>query len=160
MESGPLEDRRGWSPGLGCACREDRCMEAGCREAASLGNGGLLQAARVHSWSPPNKCVHRFPWRACSQEGLAPFSIFNLEATSQCASRLQTSHPNQVVEADPQRSTGWALSVASRGGRLPSSAQTPPAPESSDGERYTLISSAVLSRRGRAPGGGLGDKFN
>lgn len=92
MEGGPLRMGGAGSPGLGCAGREDRCVEAGCREGGKLGNGGS-PGGQGPQLSPPNTCVHRFLGEPAARK-VYLFSILNLEATSQCASRLQTSHPN------------------------------------------------------------------
>lgn len=118
-----FEDGRAGSPGFGCACREDRSWRLDVGRGGKLGNHRGF-SRRPGSWlSPPNKCVHRFLGEPAARK-VYLFSILNLEATSQCAS-LQTSHPNYRWwrRVSTRGSTGQALSVASRGGRLPSSAQ-------------------------------------
>lgn len=90
MESWAFEDGRGWESWFRCACREDRA-EAGCRRVASSGNG-VLQAARSAA-EPALISVFTASLESL-QPGRSIFSILNLVLTSQCASRLQTSHPN------------------------------------------------------------------
>lgn len=81
MEGGPLRMGGAGSPGLGCAGREDRCVEAGCREGGKLGNGGS-PGGQGPQLSPPNTCVHRFLGEPAARK-VYLFSILNLEATSQ-----------------------------------------------------------------------------
>lgn len=125
-------------------------MEAGCREGRQARQWGFSRRPGSTAEARPISVF------TASLESLQPgrsicFSILNLEATSQCASRLQTSHPNyrwwrrfhRGVLAKPCQ---WRAEE-----ELPSSAQTPPVPESSDGRRYTFISSAVSCQEEAGP---------
>lgn len=100
---------------------------------------------------PAQHTCSLLPWRACSREGLSllhpqPGSNFPAGVPSPDKS----SHL-EGVEAVPQRHSGRVLWAASRGRRLPGSAQTPLVPRSSDGRRYMFISSAVSRHKDAGP---------
>lgn len=145
-----FEDGRGWESWFR-VCLQRRPLRRGWTWAGWKARQWGFSRRPGSTAKPAQHTCSLLPWRACSREGL---SLLHPQPGSNFPAGVPSPDKSchlEGVEAVPQRHSGRVLWAASRGGRLPGSAQTPLVPRSSDGRRYMFISSAVSRHKDAGP---------